>query len=66
VILPDILGCVEKMRYSDHDVIDREHFPEFMPQVYMERKVTSSSGIPILEPKYLIAKLYNKRITNLL
>jgi hypothetical protein len=25
----NLLGCVEKIRYSDHDVADVEKFPEF-------------------------------------
>jgi hypothetical protein len=50
-ILPDILGCVEKLKYFDHDVTDRGNFPKFSPQVYMERKGTILSGVPILEPK---------------
>jgi hypothetical protein len=66
MILPDILGCVDKLKYSDHDVTDRDKFPEFAPQVYMERKGTSSSGVPILEPKQWIAGLYNTGIMNLL
>jgi hypothetical protein len=65
-ILPNILGCVEKLRYADHDVADRDKFPEFEPQVYMERKGISVSGVPILEPKQWITGLYNTRIMNLL
>jgi hypothetical protein len=41
-ILPGILGCVDKLKYSDHDIADRDKFPEFAPQVYMERKGTRS------------------------
>jgi hypothetical protein len=66
MILPDILGCVEKLKYFDHDVTDKDKFPEFVPQVYMERKGTSSSGVPILEPKQWITGLYNTGIMNLL
>jgi hypothetical protein len=28
-IFPKILGCIEKMRYADHDVAERDKFPEF-------------------------------------
>jgi hypothetical protein len=65
-ILPNILGCVEKLRYADHDVADRDKFIEFEPQVYMERKGISVSGVPILEPKKWITGLYNTGIMNLL
>jgi hypothetical protein len=57
---------VDKLRYSDHDIVDRQKFLEFAPQVYMERKGTNSSGVPILEPKKWIAGLYNICIMNLL
>jgi hypothetical protein len=60
------LGCVEKLKYFDHDVTYRDKFHEFAPQVYMERKGTSSSRVPILEPKKWITGLYNIGILNLL
>jgi hypothetical protein len=50
-ILPGILGCVDKLKYVDHDVEYRDKFLEFAPQVYMERKGTGPSRVPILEPK---------------
>jgi len=50
-ILPGILGCLDKLKYSDHDVKYMDTFPKFVPQVYMERKETGLSGVPILEPK---------------
>ena len=37
-ILPNIVGCIEKIRYSGHDVTDKDKFQESDPQVYMERK----------------------------
>jgi hypothetical protein len=39
------------LRYADHEIEDRDKFHELEPQVYMERKEISSSGVPILEPK---------------
>jgi hypothetical protein len=51
MILPGILGHVEKLKFSYHDVTDRDKFPEFAPQVYMERKGIGPKGDPILEPK---------------
>ena len=37
-VLPNILVCVEKLRYSGHDIEDKDKFQEFDPQVYMEIK----------------------------
>jgi hypothetical protein len=54
------------MKYFDHDVIDRDKFSKFVPQFYMDRKETSPLGVPILEPKQWITRLYNKGIMNLL
>jgi hypothetical protein len=54
-----MLGCVNKLKYVDHDVADRGKFPEFAQQVYMESKGEGPSGDPILEPKEWIAGLYN-------
>jgi hypothetical protein len=65
-ILPNILGCVEKLRYIDHDIADRDKFFEFEQLVYMESKGVGSYGIPILEPKQWIIGLYNIGIMNLL
>jgi hypothetical protein len=66
MILPGIMGCVEKLKYADHEIVDMEKFLEFSPQVYMERKGTNSSGVPILDPKQWITGLYNRGIMNLL
>jgi hypothetical protein len=63
-ILPNILGCVEKMRYANHDVADRDKFHEFEPHVYMESKGISVIGILIMEPKQWIIGLYNTWIMN--
>jgi hypothetical protein len=30
--MPTLLGCMEKLRYSDHDVADAGKFPEFVQQ----------------------------------
>jgi hypothetical protein len=65
-IPPRILGCVAKMRYAYHDITDKDKYPEFAPQVYMERKGTSPLGVPILDPKQWIAGMYNTCIMNLL
>jgi hypothetical protein len=65
-VVGDMLGCVNKLKYVDHDVADMGKFPEFVQQVYMESKGEGPSGDPILEPKQWIAGLYNTRIMNLL
>jgi hypothetical protein len=57
---------VDKLRYSDHDVTHANKFHEFALHVYMERKVTTSSRVPIIFPKKWIAGLYNTGIMNLL
>jgi len=61
-----MLGCVNKLKYVDHNVTDRRKFPEFLQQVYMERKGEGPSGVPILELKQWIVGLYNIGIVNLL
>jgi hypothetical protein len=66
MILLVILGCVDTLRYSDHDVVDMENFLDFLLQVYTERKESCPLGVPILEPKQWIAGLYNRWIINLL
>jgi len=50
-ILPNILGCVERLRYTNYGVVDKDKFPEFEPQVYMENKGTSTVRVSILETK---------------
>ena len=37
-ILPNIVGWVEKIRYSGQDATDKDKFQELDPQVIMERK----------------------------
>jgi hypothetical protein len=53
-VLPDLLGCVDKLLYADHDVKDRENFQELKQQVYMERRGINVTEIPILEHKQWI------------
>jgi hypothetical protein len=48
---PTLLGCMEKLKYSDHDVADTGKFPEFAQQVYMDNIGTRPFGDPILQPK---------------
>jgi hypothetical protein len=63
--MPDLLGCVEKLRYSDHDVVDMDKFPEFARQVYLDNVGTGPFGDPILQPKQWAAGLANTGILNL-
>ena len=58
-VLDDMLGCVNKLKYVDHDVPNKGKFHEFMQQVYMESKGEGAEGDPIMEPKNWIAGLYN-------
>jgi hypothetical protein len=43
--MPNLLGCVERLRYSDHDVADVDKFPEFARQVYLDSVGTGPFGI---------------------
>jgi hypothetical protein len=63
---PGLLGCIEKLRYADHDVSDTRKFPEFAQQVYMEILGTGPLGDLVLQPKQWIAGLVNIGILNLL
>jgi hypothetical protein len=65
-VMPNLLGCVERLRYSDHDVVDAGKFPEFVQQVYLDSIGTCPFGDPILQPKQWAAGLANTGILNLL
>jgi hypothetical protein len=54
IIVEDMLGCVPKLRYADHDVTEVAKFPELAQEVYMENRGSTSKGIPIMEPKQWI------------
>jgi hypothetical protein len=62
---PTLLGCMEKLKYSDHDVADTGKFPEFAQQVYMDNIGTRPFGDPILQPKPWAVGLANTGILNL-
>jgi hypothetical protein len=49
--MPNLLGCMEKLHYSDHDVVDMDKFPEFASKVYLDSVGTGPFGDPILQPK---------------
>jgi hypothetical protein len=65
-IVIELLGCVDKLRYSDCDVRDMDKFLDLLQQVYLERRGVNAKGIPIMEPKQWIHGLYNTCIMNLL
>jgi hypothetical protein len=65
-VLPNLLGCIDKLRYADQDVKYTDKFPEFENKCTQESKGTGPSGDPILEPKQWITGLYNTGVMNLL
>jgi hypothetical protein len=58
-IMGNMLGCVNKFKYDDHDVTYMGKFLEFTQQVYMEIKRAIPSRDPIMGPKQWIPGLYN-------
>jgi hypothetical protein len=62
----EMVGGVNTMKYSDHDVADAIKFPYLAQQNYMECKGEGPSGAPLLEPAQWILGLYNTGIMNLL
>jgi hypothetical protein len=46
----DLLGYVEKLKYSDHDVTDTGKFPEFMKRVYLQTVGINRVGEPVDQP----------------
>jgi hypothetical protein len=42
---------MERIRYSDHDVVDTGKFPKFVQQVYMDSIGTCPFGYPMMQPK---------------
>jgi hypothetical protein len=65
-ITTNLLGCVEKLWYSDHNVTDMDKFPEFAKQVYLDSVGTRPFDDPILQSKQWAAGLANTEILNLL
>jgi hypothetical protein len=67
IVVEDMLGKVEKLKYADHDVTDTTKFPDLVQEIYLENKEeVGPSGNPILEPTQWITGLYNSGIMNLL
>jgi hypothetical protein len=61
-----LLGCVEKLKYSYHNVADAGKFPNFTQQVYLDNIEIGPFGDPILQPKPWAVGLTNTWILNLL
>jgi hypothetical protein len=51
IVVEYMLGFVPKLRYTDHDVTEVAKFPKLAQDVYMENRGSTSTRIPILEPK---------------
>jgi hypothetical protein len=51
IIVEDMMGCVPKLWYVDHDVTNISKFLELAHEVYMENKGSTSKVISIMEPK---------------
>jgi hypothetical protein len=49
--MANLLGCVEKLQYSDHDVTDMKNFLEFTEQFYLDRVGIGPFGDPIFQQK---------------
>jgi hypothetical protein len=62
---PTLLVCVERLKYSDHNVVDARKLPEFAQQVYMDIIGTGPFGDPMMQPKQWAASLENTGILNL-
>jgi hypothetical protein len=61
-----MVGGVDTIKYSDHDVADAVKFPDLVPQNYLESRGEGPSGTPLLEHVQWILGLYNIGIMNLL
>jgi hypothetical protein len=64
--MPNLLGCMEKLQYLDHNVTDVDIFPEFVRQVYLDNVGTGPFGNPIFQLKLWVAGLANTGILNML
>jgi hypothetical protein len=62
----DLLGYVEKLKYSDHDVTDTDKFPEFAKKVYLQTVGLDPFGEPVHQPLQWAAGLEKMGILGLL
>jgi hypothetical protein len=65
-VKPDLLGHIEKLKYSDHDVADTDKFPEFAKRVYLQTMGVNAVGEPIEQPLQWATGLEKTRILGLL
>jgi hypothetical protein len=61
-----MLGHVDKLRYSDHDVEDTDKFPEFSKKFYLHIVGIRPFGEPINQPVQWAAGLAKTGILDLL
>jgi hypothetical protein len=59
------LGHIGKLKYSDHDVVDEEKFPELAKRVYMDTMGTNLFGEPIDKPLQWATRLEKTGILGL-
>jgi hypothetical protein len=46
----EMVGGLDTIKYSDHDVADAVKFPDLAPQNYLESRGEGPSGVPLLDP----------------
>jgi hypothetical protein len=62
----NLLGHVEKLHYSDHDVTEIDKFLEFSKKVYLENVGIVPFGEPINQPSLWASRMDKTRILGLL
>jgi hypothetical protein len=62
----DMVGGVDSLKYSNHDVSNAIKLPYLAEQSYLECRGEGPSGAPLLEPAQWILWLYTTCIMNLL
>jgi hypothetical protein len=65
-VVNEMIGGVNIMKYSDHDVEDTIKFLDLAQHNYMESRGEVPSSVPLLEPTQWILGIYNIGIMNLL
>jgi hypothetical protein len=65
-VTANLLGHIEKLWYSDHDVIDMDKFPEFAKKVYLDTRGIGHFSEPINQPKQWVDELAKTEILGLL
>jgi hypothetical protein len=65
-VKPDLLGHIEKLKYSDHNVEDMDKFLEFAKRVYLETVGINLVGEPIENPLQWVTRLEKIGVLGLL